>query len=118
VKIAVPTLDGSYISTHFGRAPAFVIFTAESGRVVEREVRANPFADPRFHRHGTPRDAESDPHAGVARVLADVDVLLTYGGRACDGYAGLAARGVEIVSLFEDGVVDEAVESYLARRLG
>ena len=39
MKIAVPTDDGKTISRHFGRAPSYLVFTIESGDIVDRAQR-------------------------------------------------------------------------------
>ncbi len=39
MKIAVITENGKTISQHFGRAPYYLVFTIEDGKITNREMR-------------------------------------------------------------------------------
>ena len=41
MKIAVPTMDGTSISAHFGKSKAFLVFECEGGEIRGRELREN-----------------------------------------------------------------------------
>ncbi|MBN1527123.1 MAG: NifB/NifX family molybdenum-iron cluster-binding protein [Candidatus Omnitrophica bacterium] len=45
MRIAIST-DGEYVSAHFGRCPSFTIVDIESGKVVKKDVVANPGHQP------------------------------------------------------------------------
>ncbi len=47
MKIAIST-EGSSVSPHFGRCPFFTILDLEDGKVIKKEVIANPGHEPGF----------------------------------------------------------------------
>ena len=51
MKIAVISEDGTTISQHFGRAPYYVVVTAEDGEVVDKEKRDKPGHHSFAHQH-------------------------------------------------------------------
>ncbi|MEW6553749.1 MAG: hypothetical protein AB1384_05635 [Actinomycetota bacterium] len=40
-KVAVATIDGKILASHFGSAPLFVVFTVKKGKILEEELRVN-----------------------------------------------------------------------------
>ena len=47
MKIAIST-DGAFVSAHFGRCPSFTILDIKDGKLINREVIANPGHHPGF----------------------------------------------------------------------
>lgn len=123
MKIAAISEDGTTISQHFGRAPLYVVLTAEEGKIVSRETRPkaghHSFASTEHspapgERHGY--DAASQvKHRTMAEAIADCQVLLA-GGMGWGAYESLKSYNIEpIVTDVED--IDEAARLYLAGRL-
>ena len=122
MKIAVISEDGTTISQHFGRAPYYVVITAEDGEVVDRETRDKPghhsFAhqqhDTHEERHGLGAGAQSR-HASMAEPIADCKVLIA-GGMGWGAYENLTSRGIETI-VTDIKNIDEAVKLYLEGKL-
>lgn len=81
MKVAVAVDNRSEISAHFGRSPAFLIFTVENGRVKRREIRTNDQVVPgdskpkqSDHRHTHAHD-----HNRFVRLLADCKAVVGLG---------------------------------------
>ena len=49
MKVAVPTVDGTSISQHFGRSKSFFVFDIDDGKVVGRPARAASFVQCRYN---------------------------------------------------------------------
>lgn len=124
MKIAVISDNGTTVSQHFGRAPYYVVVTAEDGEVVDKEKREKPghhsFAhqhqdhDAHEEGHGFGTEAQSR-HASMAEPIADCKVLIA-GGMGWGAYENLTSRGIEtIVTDIEN--IDEAVKLYLEGKL-
>ena len=124
MKIAVISEDGTTISQHFGRAPYYVVITAEDGEVVDRETRdkaghhsfAHQHQDHDAHeeRHGFGAGAQSR-HASMAETIADCKVLIA-GGMGWVAYENLTSRGIETI-VTDIKTIDEAVKLYLEGKL-
>ena len=122
MKIAVVTENGKKVSQHFGRAPLYLVLTAEDGKITARERREkaghNTFGGQ--HRqahagqHGCGRGAERR-HARMAETIADCQVLIA-GGMGGGAYANLKALNIEpVVTDVSD--IDEAAKLYLEGKL-
>ncbi len=125
MKIAVVTENGKDISQHFGRAPLYVVVTAQDGKVLSRETRpkaghhdfqrAETVPDEcgcGVHGHGEGADAK---HRTMADSIADCAVLMA-GGMGWGAYESIRGRGIEpIVTDVSD--IEEAVKLYLDGRL-
>jgi predicted Fe-Mo cluster-binding NifX family protein len=124
MKIAVISEDGTTISQHFGRAPYYVVVTAEDGEVVEKETRDkmghNSFAGQHHddtapgERHGFGAGAQSR-HASMAETIADCKVLIA-GGMGWGAYENMTSRGIETI-VTDIKTIDEAVKLYLEGKL-
>ncbi len=124
MKIAVISDEGNTISQHFGRAPLYVVFTVEDGKMVNRENRDkaghHTFAadqhpeTPPGERHGYDAGAQSR-HATMAQAIDDCQVLIS-GGMGWGAYESLKSRGIEtLVTDIED--IEQAVTLYLQGKL-
>lgn len=123
MKIAAITEDGISVSQHFGRAPLFLVITAEGGRITRHETRAKAghatFAahhpdTAQGERHGYDSGAQVR-HASMMGTIVDCDVLIA-GGMGWGAYEGLRNNNIEpIVTDIE--VIEEAVRLYLDGKL-
>jgi len=123
MKIAAITEDGTTLSQHFGRAPYYVVVTAEDGEVVGKETRDKPghnsFAPHQPYStheegHGFGAKAQSR-HASMAEPIADCQVLIA-GGMGWGAYESLKNRGIEAI-VTDIKTIDEAVKLYLEGKL-
>src|SRR4030043_369840 len=105
MKIAAITDDGVTVSQHFGRAPYYLVVTAEDGKIVSKEKRdkaghhtfsgnQHPDTAP-GERHGFDAGAQSR-HTTMAQTIDDCKVLLA-GGMGWGAYESLKNRGIETV---------------------
>lgn len=123
MKIAVISEDGTNVSQHFGRAPYYVVVTAEAGEVVEKEKRDKPGHHSFAHQHqehaheerrGFGEGAQSK-HAAMAEAIADCEVLIA-GGMGWGAYENLNSRGIKTI-VTDVKTIDEAVKLYLEGKL-
>ncbi len=125
MKIAAVTENGNTISQHFGRAPLYVVITAQGGKVVAKETRAKAGhhdfhqAETKHdecgcgvHGHGEGADAK---HRTMADSIADCSVLIA-GGMGWGAYESMKARGIDpIITDVES--IEEAVSLHLKGNL-
>lgn len=125
MKIASVTENGNTISQHFGRAPLYVVVTAEDGKVLSKETRAKAGhhdfhqAETKadecgcgVHGHGEGVDAK---HRTMADSIADCSVVMA-GGMGWGAYESMKSRGIEPI-VTDVGNIDEAVSLYLKGEL-
>ena len=94
MKIAVTT-DGDRVFQHFGKCPAFTVFTVENGIVEKKEVV----------------DASQNGHSALAGFLKDRGVDTVICGGIGDGARRmLASAGIRLFSGIQ-GSIDEAVSA-------
>lgn len=118
MKIAVASLDGTEISSHFGRSPWFLIFEAVDGKISGPELRANTFT---AHAKGAccgghhdKHDAHS--HDSIVEALRDCQAVLTYGMGARAAEA-LNSNGIQPFVLAEKCTPTQAVALFLEGKL-
>ena len=132
MKIAVPTMDGTSISAHFGRSKGFLVFEFEGGAIRSRELRDNAQhkgheQDHACHGHGHDRHAIHDPqqggghhhqhdHRGFATLLADCQAVIVRGMGAGAAQA-MRAAGIRVCLIQEDCTPEEAVSAFASGRL-
>jgi len=108
-KIAAVTEDGSTISSHFGMAPMYRVFTIEDSNVVSDETRSKPHHQRHpDHKHG---GHELHGHADMFAPVADCQVLLC-GGMGTPAYQKAQVAGLQVVLV--GGEIGAVVEAYLA----
>lgn len=81
MKIAIASPDGSHVSAHFGRSSHFLVIDVENGKVVGKELRANPFAGHGgggCHGEGHNR-GDAVGHRSMVTTLHDCNAVLCYG---------------------------------------
>jgi len=119
MKIAVITDDGTKVSQHFGRAPYYIVFTVENGKIIQKERRnkaghhsfgthkeEHPSAE---QRHGYDSAAQAR-HETMANTISDCQVLIA-GGMGWGAYESLKSRGIEVI-VTDVTDTDEAVKKY------
>jgi|GEM_PF-517265 len=109
-KVAVATIDGKILASHFGSAPLFVVFTVKKGKILEEEFRVN--------RGECTRNAD-ETQAGcwelMERLLPDVRVVICR-GMGENAYVGMLRRDVLPITTDEERA-REAVAAYLMDKL-
>jgi predicted Fe-Mo cluster-binding NifX family protein len=126
MKIAVVTEDGNTICRHFGRAPYYVVVTAENGKVISKEMRSkaghhvggghNCHEEHDCHdgKHGM--DAASQAtHTGMLANILDSQVIIA-GGMGYGAYESMKSAGIEPIITDVD-TIDEAVKLLLEGKL-
>jgi predicted Fe-Mo cluster-binding NifX family protein len=107
-KIAVVTENGRQISSHFGMAPAYRVYTIEDGKVVAEEERAKPYHT--HHPDHNSGQAQHGLHEDMFAPIGDCQVLIC-GGMGTPAYQKALAAGLEVV--LTGGEMRAAVEAYL-----
>jgi predicted Fe-Mo cluster-binding NifX family protein len=121
MKVAVASDDGTRVSQHFGRAPYYVVFEVQEGRVASREVREKGYHHGAHqHQHGHdgeepgPHQHGAYDHGSMVSPIGDCDVVLA-GGMGAGAYHSLRAQGIEPAFVRAD-LAEEAVADYLTGR--
>jgi transcriptional regulator with XRE-family HTH domain/predicted Fe-Mo cluster-binding NifX family protein len=125
MKIAIITDDEKTISQHFGRAPYYMVFTIEEGKIVNREMRnkmnhnqfsAQPHEEE--HEHGAAHGCGAgshDKHVSMASAIADCEVLLC-GGMGMGAYNSMVQLNIKpVVTELQD--IEEAVQAFIDGKL-
>jgi len=118
MKVAIPVDDHSEVSAHFGRSPAFLIFTLEEGRIKQREIRANDqvsAGDTHAQGKGHPH-AHSHDHNRFVRLLGDCQAVIGL-GMGAGARVALEAAGINVRILADSCSPEEAAISYATGRL-
>ncbi len=126
MKIAIVTDDGVTISQHYGRAPYYMVYTVENGKIVSQERRNKAghhtlgmhdcHLDQSCHdeKHGMDAGSQAK-HAGMLANILDSQVLIA-GGMGYGAYESLESGGIEpIITDVES--MEEAVKLYLEGKL-
>jgi len=113
MKIAVVTDDGQTISSHFGMAALYRVFTIGDGHIKGDEQRDKPHhaVHPQPDEH---HSHEPHLHGDMVAPIADCQVLLC-GGMGQPAYQKALDAGLEVVLV--GGEARPAVEAYLQGNL-
>jgi predicted Fe-Mo cluster-binding NifX family protein len=116
LKIAAVTEDGEKLSSHFGMAPLYKIFTVEDGRVIADVVLDKPHhkVHPDHSQHGAHQGHGHDLHADMFAPIRDCQVLLA-GGMGQGAFNRAQAARLDV--FFVGGPIDQAVQDYLSGKL-
>jgi predicted Fe-Mo cluster-binding NifX family protein len=108
LKIAAVTEDGQAISSHFGMAPAYRVYTVTAGQVTGQEDRTKP-----HHTHHPEHNGQhaQEPHPDMFAPVQDCQALLC-GGMGEPAYRKALAAGLQVVLV--GGSIDAAVTSFLS----
>lgn len=118
MRIAVVSDDGSSISSHFGRATKYIVYSTDGGTLLEPEIREKParhgaeHAHGGHHEHGRHGEGHGELHRRMFEPIKDCDVLIARGmGRGA--YEDLRRLGIRaIMTELEDaGAAAEAAAS-------
>jgi predicted Fe-Mo cluster-binding NifX family protein len=114
MKIAIPTMDESTISAHFGHSRAFLILDIVDQQILHREVRSNGQATPQPAKS---TQAESGTghhhhdHGAFAQTLGDCQVILSR-GMGPGARTALEQAGLTVVMVANDLPAEEAALAY------
>ena len=123
MRIAVVTEDEATIHQHFGRAPYYLVYTIEDGKVVDKERRDKAghhiFGGHAMHtapgeQHGYDAGAQSR-HAAMAETIADCQALIA-GGMGRGAYESMKSYNIETI-VTDILSIDEAVKMYIEGKL-
>lgn len=107
MKIAAATEDRRTLSSHFGRAPFYLVFSLEDGQVVAVTERSKPFHG-QHHNHS---NADHNRlHEDMFAPLADCQVLMV-GGMGDPAYQKALSNSLEVILI--GGEITQAVQAYL-----
>lgn len=121
MKIAVVTDDEKTISAHFGKAKKYIVFTVESGQVVEEEILAKP-----KHKHDAGHGgnqhqlieiqepgqlAPSQKHGDHFVLIESADVILAR-GMGQGAFTKLNKRDIQVI-LTDIKMIDDAVNAVI-----
>jgi len=109
-KIAAVTEDGVHLSSHFGMAPFYRVFTVEDGRLVAEEQRPKPH----HNQHPDHHHPGQHHHDDMFAPIKDCQVLLC-GGMGSPAYLKALEAGLEVV--LTSGDISTVVQAYLEGRL-
>jgi predicted Fe-Mo cluster-binding NifX family protein len=109
-KIAAASEDSKTISSHFGMAPVYRVYTIADGQVVAVDERPKP-----HHARHPDHDAGGHPpHGDMFAPVTDCRVLLC-GGMGAPAYQKALAAGLEVV--LAGGEIQATVNAYLEGKL-
>lgn len=111
MKVAIAIDNRSEISAHFGRSPAFLVFTVEKGQIQSRKIRANDQAtagEATNHGHS---HAHAHDHSRFVQLLGDCRAVIGLGMGAGARHA-LEAAGIQVRLLEAPCAPEEAVIRY------
>ncbi len=83
MKIAVATDDNQTVTGHIGRCNAFIFYTIEDGKIVNREIKENNHTHHKMHGHDHTGEEHSHghSHSGLINLLDGCSALIfSYGG--------------------------------------
>lgn len=116
MKIAVPSLDGTNISPHFGQSLCYLVFRVRGGAIIGKEIRM-------LTEHRRPGWEQVQPgqqprlHAEILTPLLDCEVVLS-GGMGSPVAQDLEKRGVKpLVVADPEQSPEAAVEKFLQGKL-
>lgn len=120
-KVAIVTENGTRISSHFGSAPLFKIFTIENGKVIGEEDRQKTNFGGHQHGHADDEHRHDEGHhqhgkgAQMFLEIADCQVLIC-GGMGQPAFEKAQNAGLEI--FLSGGEIDAALNKYITGELG
>ncbi len=109
-KIAAVTEDGKSLSSHFGMAPAYRVFTIDNGRILAEEERLKPH----HSQHPDHQSGQPHGHEDMFAPIADCKVLLC-GGMGTPAYQKARSSGLDVV--MTGGEIEAAVRAFMDGRV-
>lgn len=112
IRVAAVSEDGERISSHFGMAPFYQVFTVNDGQVIAQEQRAKPHHG--VHPQGDHSHETGHSHQDMFAPVSDCQVLLV-GGMGQPAFESAAAAGLEVY--LTGGAIQDALQAYLRGEL-
>jgi predicted Fe-Mo cluster-binding NifX family protein len=111
-KIAVVTENGWQISSHFGMAPVYRVYSVEDGKIISEEERAKP-----HHTHHPDHEGVHEGHGLHDDMFAPINdcQVLICGGMGTPAYQKALTAGLQVV--LTGGEIRTAVDAYLLGQL-
>ena len=100
MRVAIPC-DDNRVAQHFGRCPSYAIFDIEKGKIIKKEIIANPGHEPGF----LPKFLAEK---GVQKIIC-----CGIGPRAVQLFESL---GIEVIAGVE-GNIEEAIREFIEGKL-
>ena len=116
MKIAVPILDETRISPHFGRCGAFLVFDTEDGHIRNREIRLNTHGHHAHAGQGHEQGHGQHSHAGFLALLGDCGVVIS-AGMGPGALSALQGAGMRVLLVHPKQTPEAAVQAFLEGRL-
>ncbi len=110
MKIAFITDDGETISSHFGRAKHYKIFTVDEKEIVHEELIDKPYHTDEHHSHDHDHHHGTGHSPGKFKPIADCDVLVC-GGMGEPAYQRAQQKGHQVY--LTGGKIKTALDSLL-----
>lgn len=119
MNIAIITENGKTVSQHFGRAPYYVVYTVDDGKIIggEKRDKAGHHTFGNQHEghnygegHGFGTHSQSK-HAAMADSIRDCSVVIA-GGMGRGAYESMKSYNIESI-ITDVESIDEAVERYI-----
>lgn len=116
-KIAAVTEGGEKLSSHFGMAKFYRVFTVNNDRILGEEIREKPHHErhPDHHNHGHhDHGRQGNLHDDMFAPISDCEVLIA-GGMGDPAYRRAQEAGLKVVLI--GGDARAAVQAYLSNEL-
>ncbi|MDD5468983.1 MAG: NifB/NifX family molybdenum-iron cluster-binding protein [Anaerolineales bacterium] len=111
IKLAAVTEDGQNLSSHFGMAPFYRVFTIRAGQVVQETTLPKPHHGQHpAGEHG----AHGHAHGDMFAPVQDCQALLC-GGMGEPAYQSAKSLGLEVI--LTGGDIQDCVQAYLKGEL-
>lgn len=123
MKIAVATEDGITVSQHFGRAPWYLVFNVENGKITEttkKEKFVHHHAgdvhehSPQAGVHGCDSGSQ-ERHTSMVQSILDCQALIV-GGMGWGAYESLKSYNIEPI-VTDVNEAEKAVKLYVEGKL-
>ena len=102
MKIAIASMDGTSISSHFGKSPYFLIFNIENEKIIDMRQIENTFThhfrkeDGQHEEHGHHDEGAHHSHSGLVAGLKGCQVIIAR-GMGQGAYNDLTRKGFEVI---------------------
>jgi predicted Fe-Mo cluster-binding NifX family protein len=118
MKIAIASMDGKTISSHFGKSPYFLIYEI-AGNVIKGQSRIDNTFTHHFRKNKESGNAHSEhghhDHSMLVEGLKDCQVVIA-GGMGEGAYQDLTTHGFEVF-IADEPDPSTAVNKYLSKEL-
>lgn len=116
MKIAIPSMDGQSISSHFGRSRYFLVLSLEEGIVRSRELRINGQELERGHEAHAGGEHHGHDHEAFAHLLSDCEAVIC-GGMGMGARRSLEGAGLRVCIVDATQMPEEVARAYVQGNL-